>query len=55
LESRSLRKAGELFSFWCGSGSLVHLKLKSKILLIDVRINPFFPYYNIKKDFTERD
>ena len=30
LESRSLEKAGELFSFWCGSVGAVHLNIKSK-------------------------
>ena len=31
LESRSLEKAGELFSFWCGFGDAVPLNLKSKM------------------------
>ena len=31
LESRSLEKAGELFSFWCGSVAAVPLNIKSKM------------------------
>ncbi len=52
LESRSLEKAGELFSFWCGSVGAVSLNIKSKRRT--AKSASLFPPHHAKAKLSER-